>query len=112
MDDIQKKEYFNQSYYRKRLKIKVFLREKEKILRRKIAAQMYNVSDDSAQLDGILEDEDKMKAVNANLDTIFRSRKLSDIKSILQKYNISDEELVPETKKRIDEIEKNRNDIK
>jgi len=112
LDDIQKKERLNQSYYRKRLKIKVYLREKEKVLRRKIASELYNTPYDSQALDEILLDEEKRDNIDDKLDVIFRSRKLKDVQEVLKKYSISDEEIVPKTKKRIDEVEKRREETK
>lgn len=104
------------------MKVQVFLHQKEKVLVRRLVAEKLGITDYATaseelkktydeKIDTAMEDDDTMEAINTKMESIYYNQKLTGVMAVLKKYNISNDEMVEETKKAIKEVDQDKNDL-
>lgn len=108
--------------YRKTLKVQVFLHQKEKVLIRRLVAEKLGITDYATATESVkktyeekidegMDDDATMTAVQTKMETIYYNQKLTGIMAVLKKYDIANDEMVPDTKEALVEIDQDKNDL-
>jgi len=108
--------------YRKTLKVQVFLKQKEKVLVRRLVAEKLGITDYATasetlkatydeKIDTAMDDTKTMSTIETKMKTLYYNKKLTEVMAVLKTYNITNEEMVPDTEKSLKEIDQDENDL-
>jgi hypothetical protein len=85
LEGMDEEEKWKIIYYRKTMKIKIFLYQKEKVLKRKLVAKKFSIADsNSTEVDKKLEDEEIQERLETRLDATYRKKKLNNVVPFLR----------------------------
>lgn len=119
---LDKEDQWKYQAYRKTLKVQVFLHQKEKVLIRRLVAEKLGITDYATasetvkktydeKIDEAMDDDATMNAVQTKMESVYYNQKLTGVMAVLKKYNITNDEMAPDTKASLIEIDQDKNDL-